>query len=305
MPESFGVRLRQQRERQQIALATIAERTKIKLSLLEELEHDNVSHWPSGIFRRAFFRAYAHAIGLDQDVVIREFLEVYPDPDEVVETAATVAPGTNGGSATTAPPTRLQYLLGAAMGSLNRYRRPTVEKRDLAVENVAAVDRPAGPPAPAVDLPDVARLCTEFARLDETSQAAPLLDEVAGLLDAVGLIVWVWDPKSGELKPALAHGYSDRVLAQLPRVRREADNATAAAFRSAQTGVVRGGDRASGALVVPLITPLGCIGVFAVELKGENEQRPAVRALATIVAAQLARLIAAAQPAEAANRKLA
>ena len=53
MPDSFGTRLRLQRERQQIALATIAEQTKIKQSLLEELEHDNASHWPTSIFRRA------------------------------------------------------------------------------------------------------------------------------------------------------------------------------------------------------------------------------------------------------------
>ena len=63
MRESLGTRLRQQRESQNIALATIAERTKIKQSLLEELESDDVSHWPIGIFRRAFIRCYADAIG--------------------------------------------------------------------------------------------------------------------------------------------------------------------------------------------------------------------------------------------------
>ena len=91
MSESFGARLRQRRERQEIALNTIAEQTKIKLSLLEALERDDVSHWPAGIFRRAFIRAYAHAIGLDPDVVVREFLEVHPDPVEVVAAAAAIA----------------------------------------------------------------------------------------------------------------------------------------------------------------------------------------------------------------------
>ena len=43
MDESFGARLRAQRERQQVELATIAEQTKIKLSLLEGLERDDVS----------------------------------------------------------------------------------------------------------------------------------------------------------------------------------------------------------------------------------------------------------------------
>ena len=78
----IGARLRQRREQQQIALSTIAEQTKIKLSLLDELERDEVAHWPTGIFRRAFIRAYALAIGLDPDVIVREFLERYPDPVE-------------------------------------------------------------------------------------------------------------------------------------------------------------------------------------------------------------------------------
>jgi Helix-turn-helix domain len=50
MPESFGARLRQRRERQQIALTSIAEQTKISLSLLEALERDDVSHWPADTF---------------------------------------------------------------------------------------------------------------------------------------------------------------------------------------------------------------------------------------------------------------
>jgi len=37
MADSLGARLRQQRERQQIALASIAEQTKINLSLLDKL----------------------------------------------------------------------------------------------------------------------------------------------------------------------------------------------------------------------------------------------------------------------------
>src|SRR5688500_2895025 len=92
MPESFGARLRQQREARQIDLVAIAEQTKIKFALLEALEHDDLSHWPSGIFRRAYIRAYAQFIGLDPDVLLREFLDVHPDPgDVIVSTAAAAA----------------------------------------------------------------------------------------------------------------------------------------------------------------------------------------------------------------------
>jgi transcriptional regulator with XRE-family HTH domain len=77
--ESFGARLRRERERRQIALSSIAANTKIGLGLLEALERDDVSRWPAGIFRRAFIRAYAEAAGLDPIAITHEFLERYPD----------------------------------------------------------------------------------------------------------------------------------------------------------------------------------------------------------------------------------
>ena len=91
MPEGFGARLRKQREERQIDLSWVAEQTKIKRSLLEALERDDVSHWPSGIFRRAYVRTYAHIIGLDPDVVVREFLQVHPEPVDMWEAAAAAA----------------------------------------------------------------------------------------------------------------------------------------------------------------------------------------------------------------------
>ena len=86
MSDSFGARLRHERERRQIALKSIAERTKIKATLLEALERDDVSRWPSGIFRRSYIRGYAEAIGLDPDPVVREFIQRYPDPLELEST---------------------------------------------------------------------------------------------------------------------------------------------------------------------------------------------------------------------------
>jgi len=80
---NFGRRLRDQRERAQIALSEIAETTKIKRSLLEELERGDVSLWPGGIFRRAFLRAYASAIGLPPEAVVEEFTQVFPLGDSV------------------------------------------------------------------------------------------------------------------------------------------------------------------------------------------------------------------------------
>ncbi len=370
MADSFGARLRQQRERQQIALASIAEQTKIGLSLLEGLERDDLLRWPTGIFRRAFIRAYAHAIGLEPDSVVREFMELHPDPVEVVATVPAVPPTTGDEPVSQGPPTRLRCLIDRAIGSLPRRRlQQSLLSHESTLESAAGVDRnsvkatsppepelaaaarlstmtalesvlatgrdsakPVSPPqldlapaprrspetanesAPAAacesanaasppepDLAAAAHLCTELGRVLETRDVAPLLEGAAKILNAVGLIVWIWDPHGTALRPALAHGYSDDVLAQMPEVRPDADNATATAFRSAQTRVVNGSDLASGAVVVPLMTPGGCGGVLAVELRHGREQSESVRALAMIFAAQLATLVGFAPLAEAVN----
>ena len=345
MSESFGARLRQQRERQHIALATIAEQTKIKVSLLEGLERDDISYWPVGIFRRAFIRSYAHAIGLEPNVVLQEFLALHPDVDALpVEPLDALADSVR---ARAKPPTRLRFLVGSAISSLSLGREAVADKRSATVEDLrvaiedkrvhaleatpvetvetivsetsiedlnsdtvedppAAVGAPAAEPAPfEPDLPAAARLCTGLGRAVTTDVVESLLPEAARILDAAGLIVWIWDPKASGLKPAMAHGYPFKMLAQLPAVTRDADNATAAAFRAAQTCVVRGDDRFRGAVVVPMMTPDGCAGVLAVELKNGREQTESVHALASLIAAQLARSIPAERSAEASKRKLA
>ncbi len=299
MRDSFGARLRQQRERRNIALTTVAAQTKIKLSLLEELERDDTSHWPGGIFRRAFARAYAGAIGVDPDAMIREFLAAHPDPEhEAAEPAADpIEPG--------APPTRLRCLITAAIGSMAG-RRSAADVRTRAKAESPASAPPTPPPLPFTpNLPAAAHLCTALAKLDDVGQLPTLLEDVSRVFDAVGVIVWLWDPQLSRLQPSWAHGYSDEVLEQLPRVGREASNATAEAFRTGRACVVNGSERASGALTVPLLTPDGASGVLAVELRHGREQRESVRALVTIFAAQLATVIRAGHQAEISSRRLA
>jgi transcriptional regulator with XRE-family HTH domain len=92
---SFGPRLKRERERRGLSLETIAESTKIKGSLLAALERDDVSHWPRGIFRRAFVRSYAEAIGLQPEIVLTEFLERFPDPTTVADAAKPSPPSSD------------------------------------------------------------------------------------------------------------------------------------------------------------------------------------------------------------------
>jgi transcriptional regulator with XRE-family HTH domain len=312
MPETLGARLRQRREERGIALATIAQQTKIKESLLEGLEKDDLSQWPSKLYRRAFVRAYAQAVGLDPEVVTQEFVQAHPAPPEVDVIAAMSSVLDRGDGHAR----RIRKAVGSALGSLSR-RQTSVVVDDRGPDRVvtaapvlqadSAIAEPPSPtpapvpaPAPAVeptasvtpepqpDLLAVARLCTELARVEDLTDVPPLLEEAARLLDAKGLIVWFWDSAVGQLSPALAHGYSDRVVAQLPMVRRDADNPTAAAFRSAEARTCGNGSHPYGALVVPLLTAKGCEGVLALELQRGREGTPCAMALATILASHLA-----------------
>src|SRR6267143_1943281 len=108
----FGNRLRLERERRRISLASIAANTKIGLTLLQGLERDDISRWPSGIFRRAFIRAYAEAVGLDGDAIAREFLEHFPDPAESPRVAS--AGTARGGARRTSGDPMLRLTLGDA-----------------------------------------------------------------------------------------------------------------------------------------------------------------------------------------------
>ena len=76
--DTFGPRLRRERERRGITLGTIVTVTKVGADLWVGLERNDFSKWPSGIFARAFVRDYARAIGMDADEVVDEFCRLFP-----------------------------------------------------------------------------------------------------------------------------------------------------------------------------------------------------------------------------------
>src|SRR5690606_39201029 len=133
---------------------------------------------------------------------------------------------------------------------------------------------PAEPLLP--DLAAVAALCSRLCLAGHARDVTPVFADAARLLDAVGLVLWMWDSRTGVLRPGISHGYSEPLLAQLPRVRPEADNAIAWAFRSGALRVVDGGLRSTGAVAAPLMTPGGCAGVLAIELRSGGERHDCV-----------------------------
>ena len=144
--------------------------------------------------------------------------------------------------------------------------------------------RPAGPVLRAAS-----QLCTDFGRVSDAEELRQLVGRAADLMDASGLIVWAGTAGGTQLVPALSHGYLPEMISRLPPLARSADNAAARAFRTSQVQIVlaRPGE-SNGAIVAPVLSATGCVGVLSAEIRGGGETSESVQALAEIFAAQLA-----------------
>jgi transcriptional regulator with XRE-family HTH domain len=92
---SLGIWLRRERERRGVTLRQIAEQTKVAVPLLEGLEADNLSRWPTGIYRKAFVRSYAVSIGLDADEVVKRLEKEHPPEPEATPLPAPAGSSSN------------------------------------------------------------------------------------------------------------------------------------------------------------------------------------------------------------------
>jgi hypothetical protein len=147
--------------------------------------------------------------------------------------------------------------------------------------------RPAGPV-----LRKAAELCTNLGRVSDADELRGLVARAADLIDASGLIVWMSVPGAKELLPVISHGYPAEMISRLPPLSRTADNAAARSFRSGQLQIVLARPGSSnGAIVAPLLTSAGCVGVVSAEIRGGAESSDGVQALAAIFAAQLAMVV--------------
>ncbi len=147
--------------------------------------------------------------------------------------------------------------------------------------------------AAPVDLAATAGLCADLARVGDPAELPRLLERAARVIHASGLIVWVADRAGTSLFPILAEGYPPNVLARMGSIGRDADNAAAAAYRQSELRTVPAHDSLPGAIVAPIITGNGCVGVLAAEMRHGAERDEATQAIAAILAAQLATFVTA------------
>src|SRR5256714_10084791 len=72
--ESFGARLKREREQRGVTLDDIALTTKIGKRFLSALEEDRFDQLPGGIFSKGFVRAYARHLAIDEEQAVADYL---------------------------------------------------------------------------------------------------------------------------------------------------------------------------------------------------------------------------------------
>jgi hypothetical protein len=159
------------------------------------------------------------------------------------------------------------------------------------ITRVPAPERAEAPAMPSVDLAATADLCTALSRVVSSAALPDMLARAAALVDASGIIVWMGS--GNELYAVMSHGYDPRSIRRLGAILRDADNATAEAWRTGELRTVAGDMVSNGAIVAPMFGPESCVGVVAAELRNGREQDPATQAVTVMIAAQLALVVGA------------
>jgi cytoskeletal protein RodZ len=76
--ELIGARLNQARLMANLALQDIADRTKISLRFLSAIENDDFSALPGRVYIFGFTKAFARAVGLDEESLVTALREKMP-----------------------------------------------------------------------------------------------------------------------------------------------------------------------------------------------------------------------------------
>jgi hypothetical protein len=170
-------------------------------------------------------------------------------------------------------------------------RERTVQSSaNAAPSSPATVPAPVDP-FPSIDLTGTAALSADLSRLTDQAALPPLLARAAKILGARGVIIWMG--AGGDLFAVAAHGYDDALLSRIRPIPRDADNATAAAWRQSELLTLPADAGGYGAIVAPLLGPSGCVGVLAAEVVDERDRDISTQAVAMILASQLAGVLAA------------
>ncbi len=95
---AIGPILQQARLKKQLTTSQVAEMTRMKMQMVECLEHDDFSHIAATIYGKGFIKLYAQCVGLDPEPLIEDYMRtVRGDQAPNVRQALVASPAAVGG----------------------------------------------------------------------------------------------------------------------------------------------------------------------------------------------------------------
>jgi cytoskeletal protein RodZ len=171
---SVGERLREARDQAHLTLRAVSEHTKIPRWILADIERDDLSRIPGGIFTRGYLTSFARAVGLNGDALWAQYRAdsrasiVEPEPAAAPMTAdRRVSPWMVAGIAAAVLVTAVVWRNSGRVGA-DAARLPASEVRHVVDDVVPAAEAAAHavPEAvPAVNSADAGRVARTSAPL--------------------------------------------------------------------------------------------------------------------------------------------
>jgi cytoskeletal protein RodZ len=195
--ETLGAILRRAREARNLTLREVSDQTRITRRHLEAIEADDYKQLPGGIFNRSFVKAFARAVGYDEEEAVRAYQRVARESGETFDDSPTTRQASR--IYTDDAPSRSPLLTAllslvilaiislAAYAALHYYRRtaeaPAAQQANVAPARASAAASPATsartPASPAAaGLKVSVRAKGEDVWLRTSADAAPSSDGI-------------------------------------------------------------------------------------------------------------------------------
>ncbi|MCP4188568.1 MAG: helix-turn-helix domain-containing protein [Gammaproteobacteria bacterium] len=87
-----GDRLQAARIEMGLSVEDVANRMHLSLAILESIEENNFEDITAPIFVKGYLRAYARIVSLDEEEVIRQYLDFYSDEDPPINSTSNTSP---------------------------------------------------------------------------------------------------------------------------------------------------------------------------------------------------------------------
>lgn len=100
----FGETLRKAREAKGLSCSQVAQRTRILVQIIEDMENNNFKRIPAAIYGRGFVKHYCECVDIDPIPLVQEFMSVYSGHRSPVSTRDVMPPHVEQPIAPPAPP---------------------------------------------------------------------------------------------------------------------------------------------------------------------------------------------------------